>query len=170
MAVKLAKSPEPSKAKRSTKPDAASAPSAPPVEAPVPQPAPAPAATHRPAVPTISPLSGAGLSAGEINRLRLIELHRALLSELDELNGGLDRAFESIRAELQEKAAELRRHLGCSIEEDTAPDEPWALHLSAQIEKLAQRLVIFRTASKPDADDLAALSTRLKKAARKLQR
>lgn len=109
------------------------------------------------------------MSTAELNRLRLTELHRALLSELDELDGNLERVFQSIRQETRAQAAELKKNLEATIAGLRSFDDPWALHLSAQIEKLAHRLVVFRSETRPDAEDLAAISTRLAKASRKLR-
>jgi hypothetical protein len=77
--------------------------------------------------------------------------------------------FESIRAEVRAQSKELKANLETTIAGLRQLDDPWALHLSTQIEKLAQRLAVFRSEARPDAEDLAAITSRLTKAARKLR-
>jgi len=131
---------------------------------PRPQP---PAAPTAPAPPSLLP---ANFTTADLNRLRLTELRGALLSELSELEGALPRVFEAIRLEVQAESADVVASLNEAVAGIRAYDEPWALHLSAQIEKLAQRLAVFRALTKPDADDLSTICARLAKAARKLRR
>jgi hypothetical protein len=75
-----------------------------------------------------------------------------------------------LRREAREHTKALRAALEGTGKGIRAYDDPWALNLSAVVEKLAYRLAVFRGETNIDAEDFAALIARLGKAARKLRR
>lgn len=121
--------------------------------------------TRRPGRPKLA--ATPARDGADLNRIRLVELKNALESELGELDRSLDDVLDKIRQDFMGKIHALKSSVAEGV---NSADEPWSLHLSATVEKIARRLAVFRSTKHKDLEELSKLSDRLDKAYRKTRR